>query len=65
VRDDPNLVLHSGQGLAVAHLMVNVGAAAKADTPLGKSAALRQALELSIDRNVINRVAFKQRVPRR
>jgi peptide/nickel transport system substrate-binding protein len=53
VRDDPNLVLHASQGLAVAHLMFNVGAGANADTPLGKSAVLRQALELSIDRNVI------------
>jgi peptide/nickel transport system substrate-binding protein len=58
VRDDANLVLHSGLGLAVAHLMFNVGAGAKADTPLGKSAVLRQAFELSIDRNIINRVAF-------
>lgn len=58
VREDPNLALHSGQGLAVAHLMVNVGAGAKADTPLGKNAELRHALELSIDRNVINKVAF-------
>jgi peptide/nickel transport system substrate-binding protein len=58
VREDANLVLHAGQGLAVAHLMFNVGAGAKADTPLGKSAVLRQAFELSIDRNVINRVAF-------
>ncbi|MBV9562098.1 MAG: ABC transporter substrate-binding protein [Bradyrhizobium sp.] len=58
VRDDPNLALHSGQGLAVSHLMFNVGAGAKADTPLGKNATLRQAFELAIDRNVINRVAF-------
>lgn len=58
VRDDANLTLHSGQGLAVAHLMVNVGAGAKADTPLGKNEKLRQALELAIDRNVINKVAF-------
>jgi peptide/nickel transport system substrate-binding protein len=58
VRDDANLALHAGQGLAVAHLMFNVGAGAKADTPLGKSAVLRQAFELAIDRNVINRVAF-------
>jgi peptide/nickel transport system substrate-binding protein len=58
VRDDANLTLHAGQGLAVAHLMFNVGAGAKADTPLGKSAVLRQAFELAIDRNVINRVAF-------
>jgi len=33
-------------------------AGAKADTPLGKNATLRQAFELAIDRNVINRVAF-------
>ncbi|MBR1267709.1 ABC transporter substrate-binding protein [Bradyrhizobium sp. AUGA SZCCT0222] len=58
VREDANLALHSGQGLAVAHLMFNVGAGAKADTPLGKNATLRQAFELAIDRNVINRVAF-------
>jgi peptide/nickel transport system substrate-binding protein len=58
VRDDANLTLHAGQGLAVAHLMFNVGAGAKADTPLGKSAVLRQAFELAIDRTVINRVAF-------
>src|SRR3954463_14442930 len=58
IRDDANLALHSGQGLAVAHLIFNVGAGAKADTPLGKNATLRQAFELAIDRNVINRVAF-------
>ena len=58
VRDDANLALHSGQGLAVAHLMFNVGAGAKADSPLGKNPTLRQAFELAIDRTVINRVAF-------
>jgi len=58
VRDDANLALHSGQGLAVAHLMFNVGAGAKADTPLGKNPTLRQAFELAIDRTVINKVAF-------
>ena len=58
VRDDANLALHSAQGLAVSHLMFNVGNGAKADTPLGKNEKLRQAFELAIDRNVINRVAF-------
>jgi peptide/nickel transport system substrate-binding protein len=58
VREDANLALHSGQGLAVAHLMFNVGAGAKADTPLGKNPTLRQAFELAIDRTVINKVAF-------
>ncbi len=58
VRDDNNLTLHSTQGLAVSHLMINVGNGAKANTPLGKNESLRQAFELAIDRNVINRVAF-------
>ncbi|MBR0843357.1 ABC transporter substrate-binding protein [Bradyrhizobium liaoningense] len=58
VRDDQNLKLHSGNGLAVSHLMFNVGAGPKADTPLGKNPTLRQAFELAIDRNVINKVAF-------
>jgi peptide/nickel transport system substrate-binding protein len=58
VREDKNLKLHSAPGLAVSHLMVNVGNGEKANSPLGKDARLRRAFELSIDRNVINRVAF-------
>ncbi|MBV9113529.1 MAG: ABC transporter substrate-binding protein [Hyphomicrobiales bacterium] len=58
VRDDQKLKLYVSPGLAVSHLMVNVGAGEKANTPLGKDARLRKAFELSIDRNVINRVAF-------
>jgi peptide/nickel transport system substrate-binding protein len=58
IRDDPKLKLHAAQGLAVSHLIVNVGAGEKANTPLGKDARLRKAFELSIDRDVINRVAF-------
>jgi peptide/nickel transport system substrate-binding protein len=58
VREDSNLTLHSGQGFAVSHLMVNVANGPKADTALGKNAKLRQAFELAIDRNIINKVAF-------
>ncbi|RDJ27783.1 ABC transporter substrate-binding protein [Bosea caraganae] len=58
VREDANLALHAGQGLAVSHLMFNVGNGEKANGPLGKNEKLRQAFELAIDRNVINRVAF-------
>ena len=60
VRDDANLTLHSGQGAgAVSHLDVQRRRGAKADTlPLGKNEKLRQAFELSIDRNVINKVSF-------
>ena len=58
VREDANLALDSAQGLAVSHLMFNVGNGAKADTLLGKNEKLRQAFELALDRTVINRVAF-------
>ncbi len=58
VRDDKNLKLHGAPGLAVSHLMVNVGNGEKANTPLGKDAKLRRAFELALDRAVINRVAF-------
>lgn len=58
VRDDANLTLHAGQGLAVSHLMFNVGNGEKAKGPLGQNETLRQAFELSIDRAIINRVAF-------
>ncbi|SEC35562.1 peptide/nickel transport system substrate-binding protein [Rhizobiales bacterium GAS188] len=58
VRDDPKLKLHASPGLAVSHLMVNVGAGEKANSPLGKDAKLRKAFELSLDRNIIDRVAF-------
>jgi len=57
VRGNPALSLHTSPGLAVSHLMINVGNSEKGGA-LGKEAKLRQALELSIDRNVINKVAF-------
>ena len=58
VREDSNLTLHSTRGLAVSHLMFNVGNGDKANSPLGKNESLRQAFELALDRSVINRVAF-------
>jgi peptide/nickel transport system substrate-binding protein len=58
IRQDANLALHAAPGLAVSHLMINVGNGEKANLPLGRDARLRQAFELAIDRNVINRVAF-------
>jgi peptide/nickel transport system substrate-binding protein len=58
VRSDAKLALHTAPGLAVSHLMINVGSDEKGKTPLGQDARLRQALELSLDRNVINQVAF-------
>jgi peptide/nickel transport system substrate-binding protein len=58
VRSDNRLALHSSPGLAVSHLMINVGNGDKAKTPIGTDPRLRKALELSLDRNVINQVAF-------
>ena len=58
VRDDRNLQLASAPGLAVSHLMINLGNGPKGSGPLAKDARLRRAFELSLDRAVINRVAF-------
>ncbi|MEO9337658.1 ABC transporter substrate-binding protein [Mesorhizobium sp. SB112] len=58
VRSDASLALHTAPGLAVSHLMVNVGKGDQASTPIGKEPKLRKALELALDRNVINQVAF-------
>lgn len=56
VRGDSSLALHTSPGLAVSHLFIKQsgeGAGILAEHP-----ELRHALELSIDRNVINQVAF-------
>ncbi|MGV8950573.1 ABC transporter substrate-binding protein [Devosia beringensis] len=56
VRSNTSLALHSSPGLAVSHLFINVAegsAGVLADSP-----QLREALELSLDRNIINQVAF-------
>ncbi|MBO1077036.1 ABC transporter substrate-binding protein [Roseomonas marmotae] len=58
VREDRNLGLHTASGLGVSHLMINVGGTDRASAPIVKDARLRKALELALDRNVINRVAF-------
>jgi peptide/nickel transport system substrate-binding protein len=52
VRNDGDLELLTSPGLAVTHLHLNLNG------PLGENPAIRQALELAIDRNVINQVAF-------
>ena len=57
VREDHNVQLVTGPGLAVSHLMVSIGGP-KATGPLSKDVRLRHALELSLDRTVIDRVAF-------
>ncbi|WP_457936298.1 ABC transporter substrate-binding protein [Mesorhizobium sp. 10J20-29] len=56
IRSNSDLALYTSAGLAVSHLFINVrpdSGGVLADKP-----DLRKALELSLDRNVINQVAF-------
>ncbi|OZI29175.1 ABC transporter substrate-binding protein [Bordetella genomosp. 1] len=56
VKEDRNLVLASVTGLGFQSFAVNIGNGERAKTPLAKDARVRQALELAIDRDVINQV---------
>ena len=56
VESDTNVTLASVTGLGYQAIEVNMANGAKADHPLGKDARLRQALNLAIDRDIINEV---------
>jgi peptide/nickel transport system substrate-binding protein len=58
VRSDPKLKLSQAVSLGYVDLTLNLANGPKADNPLGKDARVRQAFELSIDRDAINQVAF-------
>jgi peptide/nickel transport system substrate-binding protein len=58
VRQEPDLELVSIVGLGFTHLHVNTHRGERADTPLGNNPRLRQALDLAIDRDIINQAAF-------
>jgi len=58
VRDNPKLKLSKAVSLGYVGLMENIGNGAKADTPFGKNPRVRQALELSLDRDAINQAVF-------
>jgi peptide/nickel transport system substrate-binding protein len=58
VREDKKIKLSKAVSLGYVGLTVNVANGAKADNPLGKDARVRQALELSIDRDAVNQVVF-------
>src|SRR5205807_4697142 len=58
VRADQRLQLFESPSIAYRLLSINTARGAAAKTPLGRSAALREAFELAIDRAVINDVAF-------
>ena len=57
VRADPKLVLSTAPELGYLGLTINIGND-KAKGPLSQSAKVRQALDLSIDREAINQVVF-------
>src|SRR5262245_63267737 len=54
VRDDPKLKLSKAISLGFFALLVNVANGPRADSPLGKDPRVRQALDLSIDREALN-----------
>jgi len=58
VRKDPHLKLATITGLGYTGLTINLANGERSKTPLGQDARVRQALELSIDREALNQVAF-------
>jgi len=58
VKDDPKLKLVAMPDLSYEGITINVANGEKAKGPLGASAKVRQALELSLDRDAINQVVF-------
>lgn len=58
VRGDPRLKLVESPSLAYYNLFINLDNGEPANTPLGKNAKVREALEAAIDRNIINQVVF-------
>ncbi len=58
VRNDPRIQLYDSPSVGYRVLSINTNKGEAAKTPLGGSAKLREAFEASIDRAVINEVAF-------
>jgi len=56
VKSDSNLVFAPVSGIGYQGLTINTNNGERSKTPLGQDKRVRQALELSIDRNVINEV---------
>jgi len=59
VMGDDDLAMEQAVSLGYQGITINVANGAGADNPLGQDARIRQALSLSIDRNVINQVVFE------
>jgi peptide/nickel transport system substrate-binding protein len=58
VRDTPKLKLSKAVSLGYFGIMYNLANGPKANTPFAKDARVRQAFELSLDRDAINQVVF-------
>ena len=58
VRKDPDLRLATGTELGYQGVTMNIGNGDKANNPLGRDWRVRQAFELSLDRDAINQVVF-------
>jgi len=58
VRKDPRLKFTAVEGIGYSGITINVANGVRAKTPLGQDARVRQALELSIDREALNQVVF-------
>jgi peptide/nickel transport system substrate-binding protein len=58
IRKNPSVKLASAAGLGWEGLLINMGRGGGGKNPLGQDARVRQALELSIDREVINQAVF-------
>ena len=61
VKADKSLQGFEETGLGYTGMTFNIANGAKADNPAGKSAAVRKAISLAIDREAINQVAFDGR----
>ena len=58
VKNDPKLRLATGTELGYQGVTMNIGNGDKANNPLGKNWKVRQAFDLSLDRDAINQVVF-------
>ena len=58
VRKDRHLKLTTTNGLGYTAITINLANGDRSKTPLGQDARVRQALELSIDREALNQVVF-------
>src|SRR5271169_4270201 len=58
VRKDPRLKLAAVSGIGYSGITINVANGERSKTPMGRDARVRQALELSIDREALNQVVF-------